>query len=111
MSQRVVALKLLHGERLGLPEQKRFAREAQLLSELAHPGIVSYIDHGVSDEGVPFLAMEWLEGEDLASYLHRGLLSVRASFRLIRRVAEALACAHVRGIIHRDLKPSNLFLV
>lgn len=109
--KQTVALKLLHGDSIGQVEQDRFLREGQLMAELDHPGIVSYMAHGVSAEGVRFLAMEWLNGEDLESRLRRGPLSVPASIQLIRQIAAALAHAHARGIVHRDIKPSNLFLI
>jgi eukaryotic-like serine/threonine-protein kinase len=89
---------------------ERFAREAQLLCELRHPGIVEYLVHGMTGDGQPYLAMEWLAGEDLARRLARGALSLADSLTLLRRTASALAVAHQRGIVHRDLKPSNLFL-
>src|SRR5262249_45112114 len=91
-------------------DNERFAREAQLLSELHHPGIVSYVAHGQTPQGLRFLAMEWLEGEDLAQRLSRGALPLGETLLLIQRVAEALAFAHAHGVLHRDLKPTNLFL-
>jgi serine/threonine protein kinase len=106
----LVALKLLHAEIGGTPDRHRFMREAQLLAQLHHPHIVSYVAHGYTDEGVPFLAMEWLDGEDLGQRLRRQGLTLSESLTLLRSVAEALATAHRRGIVHRDLKPSNLFL-
>ncbi len=105
----IVALKLLNA--LSHPESaRRFTREAELLSALRHPGIVSYVAHGVADDEQPFLAMEWLEGEDLAQRLAHSPLSLAESLQLMKRAAEALATAHAQGIIHRDIKPSNLFL-
>jgi hypothetical protein len=89
----------------------RFGREARLLARLDHPAIVRYVAHGATPEGAPFLAMQWLEGEDLAARLARGPLPLGAAVALARRVADALAALHERGIVHRDLKPSNLFLV
>ncbi|MFO0579462.1 MAG: protein kinase [Polyangia bacterium] len=108
-----VALKVIHSvasraERAG--DTERFGREARLLAELRHEAIVGYVDHGIGEGGRPYLAMEWLEGEDLAERLHRGPLSLWESVRLVRRVSEALAVAHGRGIVHRDIKPSNLLL-
>ncbi len=104
-----VALKLLQTP--GNSEAaRRFAREARILTSLRHPGIVSYVAHGLTAEKQPFLAMEWLEGEDLARRLARKPLSLFESLHLLQRVAGALAAAHAQGIIHRDLKPSNLFL-
>lgn len=106
-----VGVKLLHAGGGGADEAERFTREAQLLSELRHPGIVSYVAHGQTPDGQRFLAMEWLDGNDLGQRLARGPLPVRESLRLLEQVAAALSVAHQRGIIHRDLKPSNLFLV
>ncbi|HEY8086663.1 MAG TPA: protein kinase, partial [Polyangiaceae bacterium] len=104
-----VALKLLqHGESPEVAE--RFAREARVLSELHHPGIVAYLAHGEAETFAPYLAMEWLDGEDLAQRLSRGPLPIAEALVLLRRAAEALAVAHARGLVHRDLKPSNLFL-
>lgn len=105
-----VALKLLHTDE-GHGEMERFAREAQLLSELRHSGIVAHVAHGQTPDGQRFLAMDWLEGQDLGQRLSRGPLPVHDCLRLIEQVAEALSLAHQRGIIHRDLKPANLFLV
>lgn len=89
---------------------QRFMREAELLAELRHPRIVRYIGHGLTDSEIPFLAMEWLDGEDLAQRLARQPLTTADSVALCRRLAEGLRVAHERGIIHRDIKPANIFL-
>jgi tetratricopeptide (TPR) repeat protein len=104
-----VALKLI-GE-AEEPMARRFDREVEVLSHLSHPGIVSYVAHGRTSEGGRYLAMEWLEGEDLDARLRRGGLSVEESLGVVRRAASALAVAHAQGLLHRDLKPGNLFLV
>lgn len=101
-----VAIKLLHGDRAA---SARFQREARVLAQLKHPAIVRYVAHGVT-AGSMFLAMEWLEGEDLGERLMRGPLGVADALHLTRRIADALALAHLRGIVHRDLKPSNIYL-
>ena len=106
----VVALKLLLEHRTTENDSDRFAREAQILAELRHPGIVSHVAHGITQDGQRFLAMEWLDGEDLAQRLARGPLTLHDALKLIEQVAQALAFAHARGVIHRDLKPTNLFL-
>ena len=104
----LVALKVMHdAERL---ELEQFAREAQVLSTLSHPGIVRYINSGITAEGEPYLAMEWLSGETLSSRLQRTQLTVSEALALGRRVASALSAIHRGGIVHRDIKPSNLFL-
>ena len=104
----LVALKVMHdAERL---ELERFAREAQVLATLAHPGIVRYIDSGITAEGEPYLVMEWLSGETLSARLQRTQLTVTEALALGRRVASALEAIHRGGVVHRDIKPSNLFL-
>ncbi|AUX21597.1 protein kinase [Sorangium cellulosum] len=103
-----VALKVVLG---GHGLETRFEREAQLLSELSHPGIVRYVAHGRTPSGRSYLAMEWLEGEDLSRRLQRGRLTIEETLALGASAAEALAVAHAHGVVHRDLKPGNLFLV
>lgn len=104
-----VALKVLRDA--SATHLERFLREALLLEEIRHPAVCSYIAHGTLKDGAPFLAMEWLEGEDLAARLRRESLTPAQSVELVRRVAEVLATLHDRGVIHRDIKPSNLLLV
>ncbi|XXX79994.1 protein kinase [Sorangium sp. So ce134] len=104
-----VAVKVLY--QLDPRHAERLMREAALLAELDHPGICRYVAHGTTEQGAPYLAMEWLEGEDLAARLSRRGLSVDETITLMTRAAEALAVVHARRIVHRDLKPSNLFLV
>ncbi|MCC6555841.1 MAG: protein kinase, partial [Polyangiaceae bacterium] len=104
-----VALKVLR--RHDAFDAGRFDRESRILAELNHPGIVRYVAHGATDDGEQYLAMEWLEGEDLSARLSRRALSPIESLAVLRRTADALGFAHAKGVIHRDVKPSNLFLV
>jgi tetratricopeptide (TPR) repeat protein len=108
-TEQPVAIKVMAS--LGAGDANRFGQEAVVLADLSHASIVRYIAHGATPQGTPFLAMEWLEGEDLAERLARSPLTVEDSLSLVRRACEGLAVAHTRGIVHRDLKPSNLFLV
>src|SRR5258708_6611713 len=101
------AVKVLTG---GTSLHDRFAQEARVLSELNHPSIVRYVAHGTTSHGELFLAMEWLEGEDLAQRLGRGGLTRAQTLCGVRRVAEGLGVAHARGVVHRDVKPSNVLL-
>jgi eukaryotic-like serine/threonine-protein kinase len=105
-----IALKLMQ-ERSAPLELERFTREAETLAALRHPGIVRYIAHGQTETGEGYLAMEWLDGDDLRHRLEQRGLSVTETVLLARQVADALAAAHEAGVIHRDLKPSNLFLL
>jgi eukaryotic-like serine/threonine-protein kinase len=108
-SGEVVAVKVLHGKHAS--DSARFMREAEVLAELSHPGIVRYVAHGTAASGEPYMTMEWLAGEDLGERLQRAPLTVEETVTLVARAAEALAAVHARGVVHRDLKPSNLFLV
>ena len=85
------------------PEFERVLREVQALSAVSHPGIVQYIDHGITRTGAPYLVTEWLDGADLENRLFDGPLTVEESLALGIRLAEALAAAHEHGVIHRDL--------
>ena len=105
----LIALKILHSRTT--IEQARFDQEARVLAELSHPGIVRYSDHGVTPNGSPYIAMEWLEGETLEDRLGRGNLGSAAAGHVAQLVLEALSAAHSRNIVHRDIKPGNIFLV
>ncbi|MFO0735078.1 MAG: protein kinase [Labilithrix sp.] len=87
----------------------RFRREVATLSRLVHPGIVRYIAHGETRAGL-YLAMEWLDGEDLAQRLERGPIPSAGVRALGLRLTAALAHAHSVNAVHRDLGPRNIFL-
>ncbi|WP_437962860.1 serine/threonine-protein kinase (plasmid) [Sorangium sp. So ce119] len=89
----------------------RFAPDALILARLDHPRLVRHVAEGVLPSGEPYLVMEWLDGEDLASRLAGGRMRAQDSVALALSIAEALGALHERGIVHRDLKPSNIFLV
>lgn len=90
--------------------QSRFLREARAAGSLRSTHVVSVFDYGV-DEGTPFLVMELLEGESLASRLEkRGRLSLTEVQAIMKQVARGLTKAHSAGIVHRDLKPENIFI-
>jgi len=106
-----VALKFMSHALAGDPVAlARFEREAQAAARIRSPHVVQVLDHGI-DDGTPFIAMEWLEGEDLGARLRRaGCLSLPEAAGLAVQAARALRAAHEAGVIHRDLKPSNIFL-
>ena len=103
-----VALKFLRTEDPSLVD--RFEQEGVVLAKLEHPAIVKYVAHGRAQDARLFIAMEWLDGEDLSKRLEQGALSVEESIQVASRVALALAWAHSSGVVHRDIKPSNVFL-
>jgi len=105
-----VALKLIAVEGVETAEEERFLREGKLLAELDHPHIVKLVACGKLEE-IPYVAMEWLEGEDLAARHRRAPLGLRDALEVARQIAVALDAAHRAGVIHRDIKPSNIFLL
>jgi len=87
----------------------RFIREARAVSGLSHPNIATVHDYGETDEGQPFIVMEYVNGSTLSDLLEEGL-TMRRSVEIISAIADALSEAHAQGIVHRDIKPSNVVL-
>ena len=105
-----VAVKLL---RRGLDSEdivRRFLRERRILAQLEHPGIARLVDGGMSEDGLPFLVMEFVEGSALIDAVNRRGLDLDARLRLFASICDAVAYAHRRLIVHRDIKPSNVML-
>jgi eukaryotic-like serine/threonine-protein kinase len=109
--ERDVAIKVLRPEYGADPDFiERFRHEAQSAASLNHPGIVAVYDYGTDPAG-PFIVMELVEGEDLATIVRRtGALPPRAAARLVAQSARAVAAAHDRGFVHRDIKPGNILV-
>jgi serine/threonine-protein kinase len=108
-----VAIKLLRSEVAATAGEVsvRFAREGRAAAKIRSEHVARILDVGTLDGGVPFLVMEYLEGQDLSTHLEeQGPLPVADAVDYILQICEALAEAHTIGIIHRDLKPANLFL-
>jgi eukaryotic-like serine/threonine-protein kinase len=108
-----VAVKFIESEYAESPEARnRFENEARAAARLRSKHVVEVYDHGVTDDGRPFIVMEYLRGEPLDKRLERvGRIPAREAARLVMQVCRALAKAHAAGIVHRDLKPENVFLV
>src|SRR5262245_5679598 len=87
----------------------RFEREAQSVASISHPNVVSVYSVGELENGVPYLVMQYIEGETMAERLQKdGPLDARSAKRVLGEVSSALAAAHRKGIIHRDIKPANI---
>jgi eukaryotic-like serine/threonine-protein kinase len=109
---RKVALKVLDRQRCRSHEAaSRFRHEARVVAQLRHPNLVQIHDFGVSSDGRPYYAMEYLEGETIADRLARqGRLPWIEAVGLCIQACQALETAHALGVIHRDIKPQNLFI-
>jgi len=88
----------------------RFEREADALATVSDAAIVRYIEHGTTESAEPYLVMQWVEGQDLASRLLGDGLSMSDTLRLALRLVPALRALHAHGIVHRDVKPANVML-
>jgi serine/threonine-protein kinase len=104
------AIKFIDREQNSPDVRRRFEREAKAAAQLRGQHVVQILDHGIWEE-VPYIAMEYLEGEDLNARLERLVRLPHAqTVRIVSQVAKGLMRAHAAGIVHRDLKPENIFL-
>ena len=109
LMKRAVALKRPHVSWIGTLTE-RMARERDILAGLEHPNIARLYDAGVTAEGVPYLALEYIEGAPITAYCNRERLPVRRRLELFLQVLDAVRYAHTHLVIHRDIKPSNILV-
>jgi serine/threonine protein kinase/tetratricopeptide (TPR) repeat protein len=107
---REVALKLPSMTRVRRDLEQRFSRERDILASLEHPHIARLYDAGIDALGLPYLSMEYVQGELLTDWCDAQRLDIRARLRLFLQVLEAVQYAHERQVIHRDIKPSNILV-
>lgn len=107
---RDVALKLPMLSRLRRDLALRFARERDILARLEHPNIARLYDAGVASDGLPYLAMEYVDGRPITEYCNTHRLGVPQRLRLFGQVLDAVQYAHASLVIHRDIKPSNILV-
>ena len=105
-----VAIKLLHRGLHTAAAQRQFRREQRALAQLRHPNIASLIEGGVTDAGLPYIALELVEGERITEHACRLRLGLRARLDLLLVVCAAVEAAHRALIVHRDLKPANVLV-
>jgi tetratricopeptide (TPR) repeat protein len=105
-----VALKLLRTGLFSSDAQRRFHREQSILTQLSHPNIAHLIDAGISSAGIPYIAMELVDGLTVTEHAERQMLALPARLHLLADLGRAVDAAHRALIVHRDLKPSNVLV-
>jgi tetratricopeptide (TPR) repeat protein/predicted Ser/Thr protein kinase len=105
-----VAIKLIAARLHGAGTLRRFRAERQILASLQHSHIVTFVDGGVTSEGQPFIAMEYIDGLPLTEFCRRHAAPLESRLRLFQQVCAAVAFAHRHLVVHRDLKPGNVLV-
>ncbi|MGC4051181.1 MAG: serine/threonine-protein kinase [Paludibaculum sp.] len=109
-TDKLVAIKLLRTDVATPANLARFDRERRILEQLCHPDIATLLDSGVTPDGTPYLAIDYIEGRSIVDYCQAQSPDLRSRVRLFYEVCLVVAEAHGRGIIHSDLKPSNILV-
>ena len=105
-----VALKVLKREMNTAALRRRFQQEREILASLEHPNIARLLDAGTTDDGIPYLAMEYVEGLPIDDFCNKNKLELNQRLDLFRKVCAAVNFAHRNLVVHRDLKPSNILV-
>ncbi|MEO0575264.1 MAG: tetratricopeptide repeat protein [Pseudomonadota bacterium] len=105
-----VAIKVMHSGKFDDMAQARFIAERQILASLNHPNIAKLIDGGVTEDGLPYIVMEYIEGDNIADYCAQQKLTNDQILTMVITVCDALQYAHNQLVIHRDVKPSNILV-
>jgi non-specific serine/threonine protein kinase/serine/threonine-protein kinase len=108
--RKLVALKLVRGETGSEYAERRFRQERQILARLQHPNIASVLDGGATEEGQPYLVMEYVEGRPITTYCDEQGLGTRERLSMFITVCGAVQYAHQNLVVHRDLKPGNILV-
>jgi tetratricopeptide (TPR) repeat protein/predicted Ser/Thr protein kinase len=108
--QKRVAIKVIKAGMDGAEVVRHFRRERQILAGLDHPNIARLLDGGATEDGLPYLVMEYIQGQPLHSYCDSQKLPIVERLKIFQQVCSAVACAHRNLIVHRDLKPSNILV-
>ena len=105
-----VAVKLLRPDRVNGDHVRRFIAERQVMATLDHPHIARLLDGGTTDQALPFLVMEYIQGETITTYCQHLNLGLQARIELFLKVCDAVHFAHQHLVVHRDLKPGNILV-
>lgn len=108
--RKTVALKIVRPAAASNEVLRRFQREREILATLDHPNIARITDGGTTEEGLPYLVMDYVEGEPIDGYCDRHRLDLQARLKLFRDVCSAVQYAHDHHVVHRDLKPTNILV-